>query len=87
MVDIALREKYAGVPELVDGPDLKSVGLRPVWVRLPPPAPSMISMTYEKFSCAFLGTKIPWFTVQFTVLFRIWAISAAFAPPLKTAYN
>ena len=31
--------KYARVPELVYGIDLKSIGRKPLWVRLPPRAP------------------------------------------------
>ena len=33
---------YAGVLELVDGADSKSVVLSGVWVRVPPPAPKRV---------------------------------------------
>lgn len=36
---LVIKSKYAGVLELVDGADSKSVVSNGVWVRVPPPAP------------------------------------------------
>ena len=33
------RNKYAGMSELADDADLKSVGVKTVWVQIPLPAP------------------------------------------------
>ena len=42
---------YAGVLELVDEADSKSVGLAPVWVRVPPPAPPCVVTLENKVPC------------------------------------
>ena len=38
-IDIGSKAKYAGVSELADETDSKSVVSDGVWVRVPPPAP------------------------------------------------
>jgi hypothetical protein len=47
----------AGVAELADAPDSKSGGRKAVWVRPPPPAPSLPLISIGYFNFAFLPAR------------------------------
>ncbi len=55
--------------ELVDSPDLKSGGDFSVWVRLPPAAQNIISMTNEKILSQAKRERVEFISLQFTDLF------------------
>ncbi len=49
---VAVIRHYAGVLELADETDSKSVASNGVWVQVPPPAPEKTTI-YRKIDCRF----------------------------------